>query len=377
MSDKLWLVSAPNEDGLKASVKLHNTLDRKLNLSAVYKLSLPSLRVGTLDSLISVSDALSRDERSLESVVDRILRQYRELSGDSHTIPLVDDVTPVEYVIDFEWDEAKFASGDHLAIVRKGIMDQVGKLEEDLKLRVADWTAIKQAYSAIERKGKGTLMVKDLSSVVDQDDVIVGSEHLVTAFVVCNKYDEDQFLEAYEGLADLVVPRSAKKIEKDDEYVLYGVTVFKKGMDDFKAACRDKRFTVREFTFDAKAVVDGENEAERLAYESKDQLASFTKWAETAFAEAFSAMVHIKAVRAFVESVLRYGLPVDFEICILVPRTKSDSRLRSALKDLYGHLGGSWAAATPSDDVGMIPGVVNDKDFYPYVYVELPIPRQK
>lgn len=34
--------------------------------------------------------------------------------------------------------------------------------------------------------------------------------------------------------------------------------------------------------------------------------------ARTNFGEVFSAWVHLKALRVFVESVLRYGLPPDF-----------------------------------------------------------------
>jgi V-type H+-transporting ATPase subunit C len=36
--------------------------------------------------------------------------------------------------------------------------------------------------------------------------------------------------------------------------VLFGVTLFKKCVDQFKAACREKRYTLREFTFSASQV---------------------------------------------------------------------------------------------------------------------------
>lgn len=41
---------------------------------------------------------------------------------------------------------------------------------------------------------------------------------------------------------------------QDSEYVLFGVTLFKKCVDQFKAACREKRYTLREFTFSASQV---------------------------------------------------------------------------------------------------------------------------
>jgi len=83
----------------------------------------------------------------------------------------------------------------------------------------------------------------------------------------------------------------------------------------------------------------------------------------------------ILALRAFAESVLRYGLPVNFDVALLAPKNKGESRLRSALNEMFGHLGGSWAAAPESEEVTNIPGIAGDKDFYPYVYFELPLPR--
>ena len=62
--------------------------------------------------------------------------------------------------------------------------------------------------------------------------------------------------------------------------------------------------------------------------EARDQLLGEEKaikgrvvfWLQTAYAEVFLRWVHLKALRAFVESVLRYGLPPQFMAAIMVPR---------------------------------------------------------
>lgn len=349
---------------------MRDALDKGASLCSAYALPLPGLRVGTLDSLLSISDLLLRDDKTLESSVERVLRQFRDLAPGRPTPP-VDGVDVVEYVTDFEWDEAKFSSADALADVRKGIVDQVARIEEELKVRSGDLSQTKQALSAIARKSQGNLMARGLSTVVKASDV-VESAHLTTAFVVFPAYMKDEFLSVYERLDDLVVPRSAKQIRVESDYALYGVTVFKKGQDGFKSACREKRFTVREYTFEADAAGKNEEEEARLTEEAEEQSAMFTTWAETAFAEVFIASIHLKVLRAFVESVLRYGLPVNFEVALMLPASKAESRLRSSLNQMFGHLGGSWAASGEDESV---PGIGADKDFFPYVFMELQLPK--
>lgn len=376
MAARLWVVSAPNEGGQSSFEKMKASLDIKLALCDAYALHLPEFRVGTLDSLIAVADAISRDDKTLEATVDRVLRQYRELVSSPSNIPLVDNVDILEYVTDFEWDEAKFASSDSLSDIRKSIMEQVMRLEEDMKIRSIDYTTIRQALSSIERRSMGNLMSRSLATIIEAKDV-VDTENMTTLFVVFPAYNEPEFLACYEALADMVVPRSAKKITADSEYMLYGVTIFRKSVEDFKASCRERRYTARDFKFDPNAKSRTAEEEDRLKDEAEEQLATFSKWAETAFAETFIAMVHLKVLRAFAESVLRYGLPVNFGVGLLSPRGKVEARLRSALKDMFGHLGGSWAAAAESEDVTNIPGIVGDKDFFPYVFFELPLPAGK
>lgn len=56
------------------------------------------------------------------------------------------------------------------------------------------------------------------------------------------------------------------------------------------------------------------------------------------FSEAFTHWIHVKALRVFVESVLRYGLPVNFQAAIIQPQKKGNRKLREALNQLYDNL---------------------------------------
>lgn len=56
------------------------------------------------------------------------------------------------------------------------------------------------------------------------------------------------------------------------------------------------------------------------------------------FSETFIAWIHVKALRLFVESVLRYGLPVNFLAVLIFPNKKQTRKLRETLNSLYSHL---------------------------------------
>ena len=78
-------------------------------------------------------------------------------------------------------------------------------------------------------------------------------------------------------------------------------------LDAFKAAARERRFVVREYDKTEKAV-DAKNEIESLEIQVAEKKAGLERWCKTHFGEAFCAWIHLKIIRAFVESVLRYGL---------------------------------------------------------------------
>lgn len=61
-------------------------------------------------------------------------------------------------------------------------------------------------------------------------------------------------------------------------------------------------------------------------------------------AQAFSCYVHLAVIRLFVESILRYGLPPQFQAAVVKPLPKMEARLRAVLLASFG-TGGCWRAA--------------------------------
>lgn len=55
----------------------------------------------------------------------------------------------------------------------------------------------------------------------------------------------------------MIVPRSTQLITQDSEYGLFTVTLFKKVMDEFKLHAREKKFIVRDFTYNEEELAAG------------------------------------------------------------------------------------------------------------------------
>jgi len=106
-----------------------------------------------------------------------------------------------------------------------------------------------------------------------------------------------------------------------------------------------------------------------LETERQKLYANLVRWLKINFGEIFSASIHIKAIRVFVESVLRFGLPVNFVAILIHPTRKATKRLRDLLDQLFGYL--DQSNKSKQDDID-IPGVFSlQQEYYPYVYFKL------
>jgi len=101
--------------------------------------------------------------------------------------------------------------------------------------------------------------------------------------------------------------------------------------------------------------------------------AHIIRWAKTTYSDVFAAWIHIKAMRLFVESVLRYGLPVNFAASLVKPKKGSDKKLRLLLGELYQKLSGetSHTGDSQPQDAGEQDISGFGTEFYPYCYLSI------
>lgn len=163
------------------------------------------------------------------------------------------------------------------------------------------------------------------------------------------------------------------KVDKTPLPGRYRVILFKKSADEFKHSAREKRITLREHTHDPAALRADEQRKEVDGAEYKRLKEILLTWCHVNYAESYKMMMHLKAVRIFVESVLRYGLKgtssgmvPNFASYLLVPKKGKAEALRKALGALYASAGG---ATVEGEDESVVPGATGE--FYPYVYASI------
>ncbi|XP_053214018.1 V-type proton ATPase subunit C-like [Panonychus citri] len=373
MSD-YWLISAPGEKTIQQTWEALNNATSKQDLAKNSKFPIPDLKVGTLDTLVGLSDDLAKLDTYVESVCRKLatcIHDTLENKNDNINEHLKANGQELsKYLTQFQWEKAKYPSQQSLKVLYDIINKQLSQIDADLKTKSSVYNSLKGTLQSMERKQTGSLLVRNLGDICEKKHFVLGSEYLTTLLVVVPKAYFKEWNAKYEKITDLVVPRSSELISEDNEHGLFTVTVFSKCIDDFKTRCREHKFIVRDFQYNEQEIADSKNMLAKLEIDKEKKLQNLLRWLKINFSETFIAWVHVKALRVFVESVLRYGLPVNFLAVLIHPNKKQQRKLRETLNSLYSHLDSS-ATGGPVED---IPGLnMGPQEYYPYVYFKINI----
>jgi V-type H+-transporting ATPase subunit C len=359
----------------------------------MFKFEVPSLTVGTLDTLMNMSDDMGKTDQIVEQIVRKIEKTSHELSGTRSVDLTVGGVPPQRYIQQFAWDSAKYPNRRPLKELVSLIASGASAVEEELKQLSQSYGEKVQALQDVKRRKGGNLLSTDLNDVLTDEIMrkikIVNTDYLKTVFVAVPKALQEGFESGYEKLgSDLVgyggpdwtrdptklgepvsfgpnvdrhkvrgspvVPGSKQKVFADEDSILYTITIlrsqyesgyyengeFQQGVkvdfeEEFAKTLRDKRFLVRDFEWDPTQASKSAMALEQLQVEVDGMKSALLRWCKNHFGDAFVAWMHIKVIRIFVESVLRYGLPVDFTAVLYkVHHDKEQSLIKSLDKEL-------------------------------------------
>jgi len=374
-----WLISAPGDKTPQNTFERLNQATRPGNdkLSENYKFTIPDLKVGTLDVLVALSDDLGKIDIYTESIVRKVattLEDVLEASAKGNlteNLKIGGEYTPQTYMQKFMWDLAKYPVKQSLRAIADIISKDVTHIEMELKTRYNAYNNLKGNLQQLARKATGNLLTRNLVDIVKKDDFILDSEYLITLVVIVPRAFKEDWEKKYEHLTEKIVPRSSRMVYEDSENHVMTVSLFRLVQDEFKNKCRENKFIVRDFQYSEEEIQAGKSELDKLHADQKKQFGPLVKWLKINFGESFVAWMHIKALRVFVESVLRYGLPVNFQGMLLRPARKNSKRLRDTLNQLYGHLDSTALAGQKVNNME-IPGLnLAGSDFFPYVFYKI------
>jgi len=336
----------------------------------MFKFEVPSLTVGTLNSLMELSDDLVKTDSIIEGIVRKVQNNGFEFLGKKGGELTVGGVPAPRYIQQFAWDYAKYPNRRPLKELVSLISGGVAAIDEELKQLTSSYASKMAALQEGKSKKGGNLMIADLNDVLTEEIMygvdVRDTEYLKSLFIAIPKASEENFeamvyqlgndivgfggpdwsrdptklgepvkfgslVDRHKKKGSPVVPGSLKKVHSDAETSLYGVTILKGQYEsgyyegdefvagtkidfekEFIKVCNQKRFAVRDFKYDPTQASKSAMALEQLQVEVDGMKSGLMRWCKTHYGEAFVAWMHIKVIRVFVESVLRYGLPVDF-----------------------------------------------------------------
>ena len=197
------------------------------------------------------------------------------------------------------------------------------------------------------------------------------TDYLCTMLCFVPTGSEKTFESKYMTLADgMVVPYSALRIDRgeDEKMQLYRVIVMKHKKDDFRTQCQGQlRITCREYNEEEllnKPVE--EKEIEKLANESTQKKHDLERHAESGYSEVFYALLHLKYLRLYVESCLKYTSGDYYSVLVYTPREKEQKLISTMIKTFNDTKEQGW--------YGTKEELKETEDFYPFILIKISVP---
>lgn len=377
-----WLVSvqcqAIQKDTITQVIQQEIMQSGGRSLGRVHLFNCPvHFKVGSLDQLVALGDDLTKLDHHLEGVVKKVERQFIEIEPNPHlTIdnPFVgsqQSFAPIDYVANFLWNNSKYPPTKTLQELSGLIEERMRALDDDVKNKTVRYQEAKTSLSAITKKESGNLYNKDLAEVITpsvaSSEDFINSEHLKTYLVVVPKKDVKRWMESYEFLDSGVVPRSTKQFNVEDkDLTIWRVVVLKPSADSFITALKQNKWSGREFSFDPAYSENQAVSKEKVNKHFQTQHNLLWRACKVVFSELYIALIHLKAMRIFAESVLRYSLPPQFVSFFIVPERDREKRVIDGLIKRFMRPGET------SDMYGSRDESEEGEDFFPFVFVRLP-----
>lgn len=332
-----------------------------------------ALKFGSFDDLIRLTDDMAKHDSQVESIARRIERMYLEVEPGKASDPIKEfKILSQTKTMDFEkylrewrWDDAKYPKTRGLQNNLTLLLSVANKLDEEARTKATQYQELTTAKANMQKKATGSLLARDLADVLTPEAVkdgdFVYTQHLTTIVIILPFSNVEPFMKAYERYAENIVPQSAKQftsVVEEDGTQVWRVVMFKTAVDPFLKKMREERVgTARIFDYSPQAYDKIKAQREDLKKECERQEKMMKGFCKASLSDVMIAWVHVKAMRVFVESVLRFGVPPSFASFIVQPRSNQQAAMRKALAEVLGKGG-------VADSMAEAEG---EEDYFPYV----------
>jgi len=332
---------------------------------------------GSFDALVKLTDDLAKADQQLDSMVHRMERLYTEVDTEAKFLIKTQrqELKLKEYLASWQWDEAKYPKQRPVADNLTHLMSIVTKLDEEVRQKTGQYNEAKSSRASVAKKDAATLVTVDLVDLLTPlkvaalpggaEQIFVSTEHLTTVCVILPRGTAKDFVAQYESFCDMVVPGSAYHFEGMDDKdgnMLYRVVVFRSMVETFKKECRAKRFLARDFEYSRDGYNKLIQQREELGAAVERAHQRVRELCQAAWSDVMVAWTHVKAMRLYVETVLRYGMSKNIAAFIVSPKNGAVSR------ELLQQVLGSKAPKAGFSQAKMAEVAAEDgEEYFPYI----------
>ena len=329
-----------------------------------------------LDTLFKLNDDLIKDEQEIESFLKSLEKQLSSLNSNPLQIKFRGTLLePKKAITEFTWDEGKYPNRSKtISDIMHKINEKYAETRKTIKAKTDDYN---NSLNELKAKKKGqndalNLMKQDYRDlVIKSKSEMKNTDYLCTMLCFVPHGSEKHFLDEYMKLVDgFVVPYSALRIDRgeDEKMQLYRVIIMKHVKDDFKTQCQGKlRIPCREYNEEelSKKPME-EKEIEKLSNESTQKKHDLERHAESGYSEVFYALLHLKYLRLYVESCLKYTSGDYYSVMVYVPKDKEQKLISTMIKTFNDTKEQGW--------YGTKEELKENEDFYPFILIKMSVP---
>lgn len=363
-----WIISVPKEENIWKNLNATTK-----SLSQNYKFHTPILKVGVLDKLIEYIEQLKTLDKFVKEVLQGLIKMLKVELGNNRNILeenlKVYAMSPATYLTRFNWNRSKYPTWQKISVISDQIYSYIDNINECLKKKYNRLEKINADIKPYEQRGTENLRVRYLGDIVKKEHFVQDSNFLTTLLVVVPNKRKEDWEATYSSLSDMVVPHSSREIFKDTTDTLYSVILPWKDVEQFKNNSRSHQFIVRDYKYSEKDQTDEKTHYENLELAKFKFKAEVQRWTKIMFSEVFEAWIHVKTLRVFVESVVRFGLPVNYEAILILPM-KSKNVLRRKLQKLFKNVEPVMAGNIDNAPGGLA-SYYGVSEYYPYVCFDI------
>lgn len=323
--------------------------------------AIPPLKIGSLDSLMEASDELARLDPIMEGTVQKLITFMQETSGKPRALVTTfrvnqaQEMSPGNYIRNFIWSATQFDPNASIQLFVQKLSKINSSAEDHVRNVLTKYNDTRNKISSITRKTEGNLSVRPIDEIIRMHcgkaggstdrpgglikQPIVETEMLGTVVVAVPLASQREWLQTYWTMNEFVCPDSNIVLAEDKEFVLNRVVMFRKVMNDFKNACRKKRYVVREVETGEDCSANSVEELLQKAERERKALYTIL-WQQ--YCVCFVSWIHLKALRVFVESLLRYGLPPRMVATVVSLPASKEAELRTRIGQIYPDLAVSF-----------------------------------